>query len=130
MILRERLLEKLFRNVFEIFSKENASSVFTSKYSSAIFLYYINIFSNTFSSLSRVTWLIYKVKFSQIQIGCDLFSPRKKRKKHFFSIMIMFTRNKTTKNTCNSAPTTIYCAVGEKSKFKMLNSNNNWHGKV
>ena len=43
----------------------------------------------------------------------------------FFPIMMMFTRNKTTKNTCNSAPTTIYCAVGEKSKFKMLNSNNN-----
>ena len=36
----------------------------------------------------------------------------------------MFTRNKTTttKNTCNSAPMTIYWAVGEKSKFKMLNS--------
>ena len=43
----------------------------------------------------------------------------------FFSIMMMFTRNKTTKNTCNKAPTTVYCAVGEKSKFKMLNSNNN-----
>ena len=41
----------------------------------------------------------------------------------------MFTRNKTTKNTCNSAPTTVYCAVGGKSKFKMLNSNNNRHGK-
>ena len=25
--------------------------------------------------------------------------------KIFFSIMMMFTRNKTTKNTCNSAPT-------------------------
>ena len=36
----------------------------------------------------------------------------------------MFTRNKTMKNTFNSAPTTIYCAVGEKSKFEMLNSNN------
>ena len=22
-----------------------------------------------------------------------------------------------------------YCAVGEKSKFDMLNFNNNWHGK-
>ena len=39
--------------------------------------------------------------------------------------MMMFTRNKTIKNTCNSAPTIIYCAVGEKSKLKMLNSNNN-----
>ena len=39
--------------------------------------------------------------------------------------MMMFTRNKTTKNTCNSAPTTIYCAVREKSEFKMPNSNNN-----
>ena len=38
---------------------------------------------------------------------------------------MMFTRNKTTENICNSAPTAIYCAVGEKSKFKMLNSNNN-----
>ena len=38
---------------------------------------------------------------------------------------MMITRNKTTKIACNSAPTTIYCAVGEKSKFKMLNSNNN-----
>ena len=37
----------------------------------------------------------------------------------------MFTRNKTRKNTCNSASTTIYCAAGEKSKFEMLNSNNN-----
>ena len=37
----------------------------------------------------------------------------------------MFIRNKATKITCNSAPTTIYCAVGEKSKFKMTNSNNN-----
>ena len=25
----------------------------------------------------------------------------------FFSIMMMFTRNKTTKNTCNSDPTTM-----------------------
>ena len=40
----------------------------------------------------------------------------------FFSIMMMVTRNKTTKNICNSNPTTIYCAVGEKSKFKMLHS--------
>ena len=45
--------------------------------------------------------------------------------KDFFSIMMMFTTNKTTKSTCNSAPTTTYCAVGEKSKFEMLNSNNN-----
>ena len=37
----------------------------------------------------------------------------------------MVTRNKATTNTCNSAPTTIYCAVAEKSKFKMLNSSNN-----
>ena len=41
----------------------------------------------------------------------------------------MFTRNKTSKNTCNSAATTIDCAVGEKWKFKMVNSNNNWQGK-
>ena len=34
------------------------------------------------------------------------------------------TGNKTTKNTCSSVPTTIYCAVWEKSKLKMLNSNN------
>ena len=34
----------------------------------------------------------------------------------------MVARNKTTKNTCNSVPTTIYCAVVEKSKFKMLDS--------
>ena len=40
--------------------------------------------------------------------------------------MMMFkVRNKTTKNTCNSAPTTIYCAEGEESKLKMLNSINN-----
>ena len=38
--------------------------------------------------------------------------------------MMMVTRNKTTKNTCNNVPTTIYCAVGEKSKLKMLNPNN------
>ena len=37
----------------------------------------------------------------------------------------MFTRNKTTKNTSNSSPTTIYCSDEEKSKFEMLNSNNN-----
>ena len=36
----------------------------------------------------------------------------------------MVTRNKTTKNTCNSAPTTMYCAVEAKSKSKMLNSSN------
>ena len=42
----------------------------------------------------------------------------------FFSIMMMFTRNEI-KNTCSSAPLTIYCAVGEKSKFEILNSNNN-----
>ena len=42
----------------------------------------------------------------------------------------MFTINKTTQNTGNSAPTAIYCAIGEKSEFKMLNSNNNWHGKL
>ena len=30
--------------------------------------------------------------------------------------------------TYNSVPTTIYCAIGEKSKFKMLNSDNSWHG--
>ena len=30
--------------------------------------------------------------------------------------------------TYNSVPTTIYRAVGEKSKFKMLNSDNSWHG--
>ena len=30
---------------------------------------------------------------------------------------------------CNSAPMIIYCAVGEKSKFKMLLSNNSLHGK-
>ena len=35
----------------------------------------------------------------------------------------MVTRNKT-KNTRNSVLTTIYCAVGEKSRFEMLNSNN------
>ena len=35
----------------------------------------------------------------------------------------MVTRNKTTKNTCSSAPTTMYCAVEAKSKFKMLSSN-------
>ena len=46
-----------------------------------------------------------------------------------FSIIMMVARNKTRKHTCNSAPTTIYCAVGEKSKFKMPNSNNSWHGK-
>ena len=34
----------------------------------------------------------------------------------------MFIRNGTTKNTCNSAPTTIGCAVGEKSKFKVNKS--------
>ena len=39
--------------------------------------------------------------------------------------MVLITINKTTKSTCNSAPTTIYCAVGEKLQFKMLNSNNN-----
>ena len=33
--------------------------------------------------------------------------------------MMMVKRNKATKNTCNSAPTTIYCAVGEKSKIKI-----------
>ena len=44
---------------------------------------------------------------------------------YFFSTMMMVTRNKTTKNTCNSAPTTMYCAVGEKPNFIMLNSNNN-----
>ena len=39
--------------------------------------------------------------------------------------MMMFTRN-IINNTCNSsAPTTVNCAVREKSKFKMLNSNNN-----
>ena len=51
------------------------------------------------------------------------------RSQVFFSIMMMVTRNRTTKNTCNSTPTTIYCAVGEKSKFTMLHSNNSWHGK-
>ena len=30
--------------------------------------------------------------------------------------------------TYNSVPTTIYCAIEEKSKFKMLNSDNSWHG--
>ena len=44
----------------------------------------------------------------------------------FFSI-VMVTRSKTTKNRCNSALATIYCAVGEKSEFKMLNSNKSWH---
>ena len=39
--------------------------------------------------------------------------------------MMMFARNKTTKNTCSSAPTTVYCPVGGKSKFKMLNSKYN-----
>ena len=48
----------------------------------------------------------------------------------YYTMVILFTRNKTPKNTCNSAPMTIYCAVREKSKWKMLNSNNNWHGKV
>ena len=43
---------------------------------------------------------------------------------------MMLTKNKITKITCNSVPTTLCCAVGEKSKFKMLNTNNNWHGKV
>ena len=38
---------------------------------------------------------------------------------------MFFTRNKTIKNTCNSTTTARYCAVGEKSKFKMLNSKNN-----
>ena len=38
---------------------------------------------------------------------------------------MIVTRNKITKNTPNSAPMTIYCAVREESKFKMLNSNNN-----
>ena len=33
---------------------------------------------------------------------------------------MMVTRNKTTKNTCNSAPTTVYFAVRDKSKFKIL----------
>ena len=46
---------------------------------------------------------------------------------YIYSIIMMSTRNKATKNTCNSAPTRIYCAVREKSKFKTLNSNNNWH---
>ena len=52
-------------------------------------------------------------------------TKRTQSDKVFFPIMMMFTRIKATKNTCNSAATTIYCAVGEKSKFKMLNSNNN-----
>ena len=42
---------------------------------------------------------------------------------------MMVTRNKTTKNASNSAPTTIYCAVGRKSKFKMLDSNHSCYGK-
>ena len=37
---------------------------------------------------------------------------------------MMVTGNKTTKNTYNSAPTTIYCAVREKSKFKMIKCKN------
>ena len=38
-------------------------------------------------------------------------------KRSFFSITMIFTRNNTTSNTYNSAPITIYCAVGGKSKF-------------
>ena len=30
---------------------------------------------------------------------------------------------------CPEDNITINCAAGEKSKFKMLNSNKNWHGK-
>ena len=45
--------------------------------------------------------------------------------KAFFPYMMMFTSNKTTKYTCNSTSTTIYCAAREKSKFKMLSFNNN-----
>ena len=49
----------------------------------------------------------------------------------FFSIIMIVTRYKTIKkNTCNSAPTTIYYAVGGKSKSKILSSNNSWHGKL
>ena len=36
----------------------------------------------------------------------------------------MLTRNKTAKNKCDSAATTIYCAVRKNSMFKMLNYNN------
>ena len=47
----------------------------------------------------------------------------------FSSIMMILTRNKTIYYNIIS-PTTIYCVIGGKSKFKMLNSNNSWHRKL
>ena len=41
----------------------------------------------------------------------------------FFSIMMMFTRNKTTKNTCNSAPTTINPATISLDVLSRKNQN-------
>ena len=34
----------------------------------------------------------------------------------YLFLVVMVAKNKTTKNTWNSAPTTIYYVVGEKSK--------------
>lgn len=52
----------------------------------------------------------------------------------FFAFLIFFYdddgyKKKKTKNTFNNASTAIHCAVGKKTKFKMLNSNNSWHRK-
>ena len=83
--------ENFFRNMLEMFSKENTSSVFTSKYNQAIFLYSFNIFSHSFSSLSRVTGLIYQVKFYQIRVSCNGSRLEKKRKKYLCSIERILT---------------------------------------
>ena len=104
----------------------------------------ISMFSHTrFCSilLERLKEIIKKVLFWEPKHGkrnrgrpCTVYIDTLKKntfQMFFFSIIMIVTRYKTIKkNTCNSAPTTIYYAVGGKSKSKILSSNNSWHGKL